>query len=91
MACLLLAKSIFSMHFSRGTREITRLDIIAYFDPASSPGSKPQRLSDENDKSCNWKKTFWGSISSKLLTKNSIYKKKTFVFCFRVQLFLKNH
>ena len=55
MACLLLAKSIFSMHFSRGTREITRLDIMAYFDPASNPGSKPQRLSDKNCKSCTWK------------------------------------
>ena len=62
MACLLLAKSIFSMHFSRGTREITRLDIMAYFDPASNLGSKPQRLRDENDKCCNWKKTFWGAF-----------------------------
>ena len=80
MACLLLAKSIFSMHFSRGTREITRLDIMAYFDPASNPGSKPQRLSDENDKSCNWKKTFWGSISSKLLTKTLFTKRKHLYF-----------
>ena len=60
MACLLLAKSIFSMHFLRGTIEITRLDIMAYFDPASNPVSMPQGLSDESDKSCTWKKTFFG-------------------------------
>ena len=40
------------MHFSRGTKKITRLDIMAYFDPAYNPGSKPQRLSDKNDKTC---------------------------------------
>ena len=28
------------------TREITRLDIMAYLDLASNPGSKPQRFSD---------------------------------------------
>ena len=27
------------------SREITRLDIIAYLDPSSNPGSKPQRFS----------------------------------------------
>jgi hypothetical protein len=47
---------------------------MAYLDPASNPGSKPQRLSDKN---CTMKQnTFWG-ISSKLLAKNSIYTQKT--------------
>ena len=31
--------------------EITRLDIMAYLDPASTPGSKPQRFSVKNCKS----------------------------------------
>ena len=85
MACLLLAKSIFSMHFLRGTIEITRLDIMAYFDPASNPVSMPQGLSDESDKSCTWKKTFFG-ISCKIPTKNSIHKRKKILFCFQVQI-----
>ena len=34
-----------------GTRDITRLDIMAYLDPASNPGSKPQRLGATNCKS----------------------------------------
>ena len=42
------------------SREITKLDIMAYCDPASNSGSTPQRFRDKNDKSCNWKrnKTF---------------------------------
>ena len=34
-----------------GTREITRLDIMASLDPALNPGSKPQRLDATNCKS----------------------------------------
>ena len=30
-----------------GTREITRLEIMAYLEPASNSGSKPQSLSDK--------------------------------------------
>ena len=36
---------------SQGTREITRLDIMAYLDSASNPGSKPQRFNVKNFKS----------------------------------------
>ena len=36
-------------------RGISRLDIMAYFDLASNPGSKPQRLSDTNCQNCTWK------------------------------------
>ena len=35
---------------SQGTREITRLDIMDYLDPASNSGSKPQRLGATNYK-----------------------------------------
>ena len=31
-------------------REITRLDIMAYLDPATNPGSKPKRLGATNCK-----------------------------------------
>ena len=34
----------------QGTREITRLNIMAYLDPASNPGSKSQRLGAKNYK-----------------------------------------
>ena len=83
MACLLLAKSIFSMHFSRGTREITRLDIMAYLDPASNPRSKPQRLCATNCKSSTPDKlqtfrTIFG-ISCKYLTKNYLHEITLFV------------
>ena len=40
--------------------------IMVYLDPASNPGSKPQRLSD---KSCTWKENKVFGISCKLLTK----------------------
>ena len=41
----------FSLNNDYGTREITRLDLMAYLDPASNPGSKPQRLGATNFKS----------------------------------------
>ena len=50
---------------------------MAYVDPASNHGSKPQRLSDKNCKSCTMKQNTFGGISSKLFTKNSIYTQKT--------------
>ena len=63
--------------FFEGPKEMTRLDIMAYVDPASNHGSKPQRLSDKNCKSCTMKQNTFGGISSKLFTKNSIYTQKT--------------
>ena len=61
---------------SQGTREITRLDIMAYLDSASNPGSKPQRFNVKNFKSSTSDKlqtfkTIFG-ISCKFLAKNSI-------------------
>jgi hypothetical protein len=57
-------------------REITRLDIMAYLDTASNPGSKPKRFSVKNCKSSTSDKlqtfkTIFG-ISYKFLAKNSI-------------------
>ena len=46
---------------------MTSLDIMTYLDPASNPGSKPQRLSDKNCKSCTMKQNTFGGISFKLL------------------------
>ena len=59
-------------------REITRLDIMAYLDPASNPGSKPQRLGVTNCKSSTSDKlqtfrTLFG-ISCKFLTKNYLHE-----------------
>ena len=64
------------MHTNQGTKEITRLDIMAYPDPASNPGSKPQRFSVKNyksstsDKLQTFKPIF--GFSCKFLAKNSI-------------------
>ena len=58
-----------------GTREITRLDIMAYLNPTCNPGSKPQRFrvknckSSTSDKLQTFKTVFW---HSKFLAKNSI-------------------
>ena len=50
-----LEKTSLTIHPVHGTqlealepREIARLDIMAYLDPASDPGSKPQRLGATN-------------------------------------------
>ena len=61
-----------------GTREITRLDIMAYLDPASNPRSKPQRLCATNCKSSTPDKlqtfrTIFG-IYCKFLTKKYIHE-----------------
>ena len=62
----------------------TRLDIImAYFDLASNPGSKPQRLGATNCKSSTSDKlqtfrTIFG-ISCKFLTKNYLHEITLFV------------
>ena len=48
----------------QGTREYTRLDIMAYLDPASNPRSKPKRLGAANCKS---------STSDKLQTLKTIF------------------
>ena len=65
-----------------GTGEITRLDILAYLDPASNPGSKPQRLGATNCKnSASDKlqtfKTIFG-ISYKFPNKNYLHEINTF-------------
>ena len=58
---------------------------MAYLDPASNPGSKPQRLGATNGKSSTSDKlqtfkTIFG-ISCKLLT----IMRKHFLFCFQIQ------
>ena len=58
---------------------------MAYLDPASNPGSKPQRLSD---KSCTWKENKNFGISCKLLTKKYICKKFFVSIC---NFFKQNH
>ena len=60
-----------------------RLDIMAYLDPASNPGSKPQRLGATNCKSSTSDKlqafrTIFG-ISCKFLTKNYLHEITLFV------------
>ena len=52
---------------------------MAYLEPDSNPGSKPQRLSDKNYKNCALKQSnkFWHFMYP--LTKHSIYGKKMFV------------
>ena len=65
------------------TREITRLDIMAYLDPASNPRSKLQRLCATNCKSSTPDKlqTFriiFG-IFCKYLTKNCLHEITLFV------------
>ena len=64
--------------------EITRLDIMAYLDPASNPRSKQQRLCATNYKSSTPDKlqtfiTIFG-IPCKYLTKN--YLHEITLFCF---------
>ena len=39
-----------TLPLSKGTREITRLEMMAYLDPASNPGSKPERFGVTNCK-----------------------------------------
>ena len=69
--------------YFRGTREITRLDIMAYLDPAFNPGSKPQRLGVTSCKSSTSDKlqtfrTIFG-ISCKFLAKNYLNDRTLFV------------
>ena len=45
---LTVKRKIPRYEFLSGTREITRLDIMTYLDPASNPGSKPQRFDPTN-------------------------------------------
>ena len=75
-----LAANQIKIHFSPSWVSLrpSRLDIIAYLDSASNPGSKPQRFSVKNCKSSTSDelqtfKTFFG-ISCKFLAKNSNLK-----------------
>ena len=58
---------------------MTRLDIMTYLDPVSTPGSKPQRLRDENGKGCTWKQNnkFWHFLQTSD-QKPYIQEKKSF-------------
>ena len=55
----------FGFHYEEGIREITRLDLMAYLEPPSNPGSKPQKFSvkycksSTSDKFQTFKKHFW--------------------------------
>jgi hypothetical protein len=65
------------------TREITRLDITSYHDPAANLGSKPQNLGATNCKNSTSDKlqTFRAifDISCKCLTKNYLHEIPLFV------------
>ena len=69
--------------FPLGTREITRLDLMAYLNPAFNPRSKPQRLCATNCKSSPPDKvqTFRNifGISCKYMTKNYLHEITRFV------------
>ena len=76
-----------------GFREITRLDIMAYIDPASNPGSKPQRLGATNCKSSDELQTFGTifGISCKYQTKNYLHEITLFVLFWRGISCNRNH
>ena len=64
---------------------------MANFDPASNPGSKPQRLSDKIAKFALGNKTTNYGISCKLLRKN-LFKRNTFFVLFsKGNFFKRNH
>ena len=75
-----------SWNSPKASKEIIRLDTMAYLDSDSNPGSKPKRLSDKNYKNCALKQSnkFWHFIQP--LTKHSIYKKKKYLVCFQVEI-----
>ena len=75
--------------------KITKLDIMAYLDPASNPRSKPQRLCATNCKSSTPDKlqtfrTIFG-ISCKYLTKNYLHEITLFVLFWRGISCKRNH
>ena len=83
----------FSIYY--GTREITRLDLMAFLDPASNPRWKPQRMCATNCKSSTPDKlqifrTIFG-ISCKYLTKNYLHEIKLFVLFWRGISCKRNH
>ena len=79
----------------KDTWEITRLDIMAYLEPASNFGSKPQRLDAANCKSSTPDKlqtfrTIFG-ISCKYLTKNCFHEVTLFILFWRGISCKRNH
>ena len=84
-----------SIEILRHSREITRLDIMAYLVPATNPRSKPQRLCATNCKSSAPDKlqtfrTIFG-ISCKYLTKNYLHEITLFVLSWRGISCKRNH